>query len=192
LPLAADDPRITLVRRTGETMRLRIVSFLALAVLAAACGGAASGTPKANATPAGGQPSAAQSATKAPAGNGSIDCAKIKAAGVELLSLQFLAQLKTPATIEAIRTKQVGNLDIDTFLGAMHDLHALDGSPSPLGDPKAAIAYYEKAGNAAKVLFATKPMTQAAIDTYNQNVGTVGDFLSRQISISAAIDQAHC
>jgi hypothetical protein len=173
-------------------MRLRIAGLAFIVVLAAACGGAATATPKANATPAGGQPSIAPGASKAPAGNGSVDCSKIKAAAVELLSLQFLAQLKTPENVEAVRSKQIGNLDIDTFLGAMHDLHALDGSASPLGDPKAAIEFYEKAGNAAKVLFATKPVTQAAIDTYNKNVGTVGDFLSRQIAISAAIDQAHC
>lgn len=172
-------------------MRFRFTILAVLAASVIACGGGAATTPK-PASGASGQPSAAAAVSKAPAGNGSLDCTKIKAAAVELLSLQLLAQLKTPENVEAVRTKQIGNLDIDTFLGAMHDLHALDGSASPLGDPKAAIEFYEKAGNAAKVLFATKPVTQAAIDTYNQNVGTVGDFLSRQISISAAIDQAHC
>ncbi len=174
-------------------MRLRIASLAAIVVLVAACvGSAATATPKGNATPAGGQPSAAAGATTKAAGNGTVDCTKIKAAVVELLSLQLLAQLKTPENVESIRTKQIGNLDIDTFLAALHDLHALDGSASPLGDPKAAIDFYEKAGNAAKVLFATKPVTQAAIDTYDQNVGTVGDFLSKQIAISGAIDAAHC
>ncbi len=65
-------------------------------------------------------------------------------------------------------------------------------STSPLGDPKAAIDTYEKAGEAAKVLFATEPVTQAAIDTYNQNVGSVGEFLSHQIAISGALDAAGC
>jgi hypothetical protein len=52
---------------------------------------------------------------------------------------------------------------------------------------------YEQAANAAKVLFATEPITQAAIDAYNQdNVGTVGDFLSHQIAISGAMDEAGC
>ena len=74
----------------------------------------------------------------------------------------------------------------------MHTLHALDSHPAVLGDPKAAIDFYEKAANAAKVLFATDPMTQAAIDTYNQNVGTLTEFLGHQGAISAAMGEAGC
>lgn len=106
--------------------------------------------------------------------------------------IQFLAQLKTPDTIASIKAKQIGNLDLDTFLAAMHELHALDSYASPLGDPKAAIDFYEKAAKAAQVLFATDPMTQAAIDTYNENVGTITDFLGHQSAISAAIGEVGC
>ena len=74
----------------------------------------------------------------------------------------------------------------------MQTLHALDGYTSVLGDPKAAIDYYIKVAQAAKVLFATDPMTQAAIDTYNQNIGTVSDFLGRQTAIAGAMSQAGC
>lgn len=155
-----------------------------LVVLLAACssGGAATNSASTSQRPE----------ASAPAGNGNVDCAKIATAAQQLLMVQFLAQLTTPDVIEQIRTQQIGGLDIDKFLAGMHDLHALDSHASPLGDPKAAIDFYEKAGEAAQVLFATEPMTQAAIDTYNLNVGTVGEFLSPQIAISGAIDEAGC
>jgi hypothetical protein len=138
--------------------------------------------------------SADQSAPAAsvPAGNGSVDCARIEAAARQLLAIQLLAQLNSPDTVEGIRAQTIGNLDLDAFLAAMHDLHALDSHASPLGDPKAAIDVYEKAGEAAQVLFATDPITQAAIDTYNENVGDVAAFLGHQIAISGAIDEAGC
>ena len=159
-----------------------------LVVLLAACGGSATGAPaSANPTAA-----AATSAASAPAGNGKVDCAKIKTASAQLLMIQFLAQLKTPDTIASIKAKQIGNLDLDVFLAAMHDLHALDSYSSVLGDPKAAIDFYETAGKAAKTLFAADPLTQADIDTYNQNVGTVTAFLGHQLAISGAMDAAGC
>ena len=165
-------------------MKIRFVAPVLLLVLLAGCGGASpGGTSKPGAT---GGPAA----TGKPAGK--VDCDAIKTAAAQLLAVQILAQLKTPDTIESIKNKQVGNLDVDAFLAGMHTLHALDAYPTTLGDPKAAIDFYEKAGKAALVLFATAPMTQAAIDTYNLNVGTVGDFLGHQAAISGAIGEAGC
>ncbi len=111
---------------------------------------------------------------------------------MELINVQFLAQLTTADTIAAVKAKQMGNLDLDKFLAAMHTLHALDSYSSLLGDPKAAIDFYETAGKAAQTLFAASPVTQADIDAYNQNVGTVGAFLGHQIAISGAMDAAGC
>ena len=165
-------------------MRIRrAIPALLIAILAACSNGPASNS---NGAATGSQGSTAS----APAGN--VDCAAINTAAQQLLAIQFLAQLKTPDVIESIKSHAIGNLDLDEFLAAMQVLHALDSFSSPLGDPKAAIDLYEKAGQAAKVLFATDPMTQAAIDTYNQNVGTVSDFLGHQIAISGAIDAAGC
>jgi hypothetical protein len=130
--------------------------------------------------------------TTAPAGNGKVDCATVNTAAQQLLMVQFLAQLRTPDTVAPIKAKAIGHLDLDTFLAGMHDLHALDAYSSPLGDPKAAIDFYEEAGRAAQVLFATDPITQAAIDTYNQKVGTVAEFLGHQVAISGAIGAAGC
>jgi hypothetical protein len=172
-------------------MRTRLVIPALLVFLLAACG--SSGTAStANPTASDGQASSSQQpGSTAPAG-GNVDCATIRTAAQKLLMVQLLAQLRTPDTIEQIKTKQIGGLDLDAFLAAMHDLHALDAYSSPLGDPKAAIDFYEKAGRAAQVLFATDPITQAAIDTYNQNVGTVAEFLGHQIAISGAVDAAGC
>ena len=168
-------------------MRVKLVLSALLVALLAACSSGSSGSSgassNANPTP---------TAATASAGNGKVDCATINAAAQQLLMLQLLAQLRTPDAVAQVKTHQIGNLDLDKFLAAMHDLHALDSLASPLGDPKPAIDFYETAGKAAQVLFATDPMTQAAIDTYNQNVGTVAEFLGKQIAISAAIGAAGC
>jgi hypothetical protein len=184
---------VELDRRTryDAAMRIRFVIPVLLVALLAACGGSGGTTaPNANPSAAGGQTSTSQ--PTAPAGNGKPDCAAINVAAQQLLMVQLLAQLKSVDTIEPIRTKQLGSLDLDAFLAGMHDLHVLDSYSSPLGDPKAAIDYYETAGKAAKVLFGTDPITQAAIDTYNQNVGTVGDFIGHQSAISGAMGSAGC
>ncbi len=165
-------------------MRYKILLPLLLVAFVAACGGAPGATSGAKPATAG------PGKTTQPAGQ--VDCAAVKTAGQQLLAIQFLAQLKTPDTIESIKNKQIGNLDLDAFLAALSVLHALDGYPSVLGDPKAAIDFYEKAGKAAQVLFATDPMTQAAIDTYNLNVGDVATFLGHQAAIAGALDEAGC
>ena len=159
-----------------------------IVVLLAACGGTSTAS---NPVPPAASQAATSQAANPPAG-GSVDCAALKTAATELLAVQFLAQLKTPDTIASIKNKQIGNLDLDKFLAAMQTLHALDSYKSPLGDPKPAIEAYEKAATAAKVLFATDPMTQAAIDTYNQNVGTTTAFLGNQVAIAGGMDAAGC
>ena len=173
-------------------MRIKLVVSTLLVVLLGACssgGPAPSANPPASGGPAStGQPAGATT----PAGNGKVDCPAIRTAAQQLLMIQFLAQLRTPDSVEPIKSKQIGNLDLDAFLAGLHELHALDSYASALGDPKAAIDYYEKAGRAAQVLFATDPISQAAIDTYLQNVGTVGDFIGHQLAISAAMGTAGC
>ena len=109
-----------------------------------------------------------------------------------IVSVQLLAQMRDPAGVDAVQSKTIGDFDPDEFLAALHDLHALDGQTSVMGDPKAAIDAYEEAGQAAKTLFATKPVTQAAIDTYNTHVGTIAEFLGHQGAIAGAMDSAHC
>jgi hypothetical protein len=174
-------------------MRTRLLTPTLFIVLLAACssGGGAASTATAAAP---GQTSAGQPAdSAAPAGNGSVDCTKVKAALAKIIvSVQLLAQIHDPAAVEAFKSKAIGDLDPDEFLAALKDLHALDGQTSVMGDPKAAIDAYEAAGQAAKTLFAASPVTQADVDTYNQSVGSLTDFLGHQTAIAGAMDSAHC
>ena len=172
-------------------MRTRLLTPLLLTVLLAACSGGAASTAKPAAP---GQTAAGQPAdTAAPAGNGSVDCTKVKAAVAKIVvSVQLLAQMRDPDGVAAVKSKTIGDFDPDEFLAALKDLHALDGQTSVLGDPKAAIDAYEQAGQAAKTLFATDPVTQAAVDEYNKSVGTITDFLGHQGAIAGAMDAAGC
>jgi len=168
-----------------------ILVVAAFVLLVAACGGGSGSSSGAGSpTPTGGSRTPATAA--ASSGNGSVDCAKIKAAGVQLLAVQLLAQMRDPDSAEAVKTKQIGNFDPDQFLAAMQDLHALDGTSSVFGSPKEAIDTYVTAAKAAKTLFATEPITQAAVGTYLQDVGTITEFLGHQAAISAAMDAAGC
>lgn len=166
-------------------MRTRLAISILTATLLAACGGSAPGpTTGSGAT---GQPEPATTEANV----GDIDCAAIRAATQQLIGLQLLAQLSSPESLETI--KSVGNLDLDALLAALDELHALDGVSTPLGDAKASLAFYEHAAEAAKILFDMDPVTQAALDAYNdENVGTVADFLGKQIAISSAVDEAGC
>jgi hypothetical protein len=174
-------------------MRNRLATPVLVVVLLAACSSGGPGAASnANPSATGSQASTGQPSVAAPAGNGKVDCTAIKTAAPDLLMVQLLAQLTSPDMVASIKAKQIGNLDVDQFLASMHVLHALDSYSSPLGDPKAAIDFYEKAGRAAKVLFATDPITQAAVDTYNQNVGTLTGFIGHQMAISGAMSAAGC
>ena len=168
--------------RRMKTTRVRSIVIAALLTTSlAACGG--TGPPGSS---AGSKPAATQKP-----GAGTIDCAKLTEAATQLFALQLLAQMTTPENIESI--KSVGNLDLDKMLSAFADLHALDGVSSALGDAKASIDFYEKAAKAAKSLLAMDPVTQVAIDAYNKdNVGSVADFLGKQLAISGAMDAAGC
>lgn len=164
-------------------MKIRLVAPLLMLFLLAGCGATSPGSTA--------KPGATGSAATAKPG-AKVDCAAIKTAAQQLISIQLLAQLNSADSIASIKDKAIGNLDLDAFIAALQTLHALDAYPSVLGDPKAAIDFYIKAAKAAKVLFATEPVTQAAIDTYMKNVGTVSEFLGHQAAISGALGEAGC
>ena len=71
-------------------MKTNLAISIVLAAAVAACGGA--GGPGSTAK---GQPGATQQQ-----GGGKVDCTKLKAAAAQLISIQLLAQLTTPESIE--------------------------------------------------------------------------------------------
>ena len=129
-------------------MRTRLLLTTLLgAVLLAACsgGGGSASTAKPSTAPA--QTAAAPADSAAPAGGGSVDCTAVKAAMAKIIvSVQLLAQMRDPDGVDAVKSKTIGDFDPDEFLAALHELHALDGQTSVMGDPKAAIDAYEDAG----------------------------------------------
>lgn len=181
-------------------MRTRI--FLPLvfaAVVLAGCGSSGSTAKSSDANGAKGGvttavPGGAPSGSAASGGtHGKVDCAAVKsAAGRMIVDVQLLAQLDSPESATSIKNHEIGNLDPDRFLADMTTLHQLDGISTPLGNPKDSIDFYETAAKAAKVLFASDPIDQAAVDTYVKQAGPTGSFLSHQTAISAAMESAHC
>ena len=162
-------------------MKTKVALPILLALVLGACGGA--GAPGSTKNPA--------AATQKPGGGTTVDCTKLKAAAASLIGLQFLAQLTTPESVESI--KSISSFDLNGMIAGLADLHALDSVSSPLGNAKASIDFYEKAAKAAKTLLAMEPVTQAALDAYNKdNVGSVADFLGKQMAISGAMSEAGC
>ena len=179
--------------RRVPAMRSRLLALALVALVAAACGGgggSSTTTPTAAASVAASQ-AAASTGT---GGTGKVDCSSLKEAGAQLiLGSQILAQLRTPDTVQAVKDKTIGStFDPDAFIAAMQQLHVLDGVKSPLGDPKAAIDAYIAAAQAAKDLLAKSSVTQADIDAYLKNVGSISDFLGKQMAISGAMSAAGC
>lgn len=165
-------------------MRTQLALSILAAALIAGCGGAGPG-----ATTNGQGPGATQAATSGP--DGAVDCTAILSAAEKLIGIQLLAQIATPENVESM--KSIKALDFDTLLTNLDTLHALDGVSTPLGSAKDAIDDYEAAAKAAKALFEMDPVTQEAIDAYNdEHVVTLSQFLGKQIAISAAIDEAGC
>jgi hypothetical protein len=167
-------------------MKTTVASLVFSVVVLAGCGGAAPGqTSNSNGS------TTRPAATSNPGGGGSVDCAAMKAAAEKLIGIQLLAQLRSPESVESIMS--LGTLDLDVLIEALGVLHALDAFVSPLGDPKASLDAYEDAARSAQTLFAMDPLTQSAIDAYNdRHVKTVGEFLGKQIAISGAMDEAGC
>ena len=178
-----------------RAMRSTLLSFALVAVLAAACG-SAGGASTSNPSSAAASSAASQAAasTAAGGGTGKVNCSSLKDAGAQLIiGAQVLAQLRTPETVQGVKDKTIGgDFDPDKFIAAMQQLHALDSVNSPLGDQKAAIDAYIKAAQAAKTLLAKSTVTQTDIDAYLTNVGSITDFLGKQMAISGAMSTAGC
>jgi hypothetical protein len=174
-------------------MRSRLLSLALVAAVAAACGGSGASSTSNPSTAAASSAASHAAASTGTGGTGKVNCASLKEAGAQLiLGTQILAQIRTPDTVASVKDKSFGNFDPDAFIAAMQQLHVLDGVSSPLGDPKAAIDAYITAAQAAKDLLAKSSVTQADVDAYLKNVGSVTDFLGKQMAISGAMSAAGC
>jgi len=127
----------------------------------------------------------------APGGPGGI-CTKLGLAADQLANVPIFLHLDSPQNVVAVREQQLGAVDLDVFFRAMVTLHQLDGSPSPLGDPRHGIDVYERAAVDAKGLFAAPVPDQAAINAYQDSLGDPATFLGHQTSIAAALTEAGC
>lgn len=119
-------------------------------------------------------------------------CTRLDEAAEQLDQVPLFLQLTTPDNVNAIKAKLIGDLDLDEFFRAMVVLHQLDGSSSPLGDPRDAINAYERAAVEAKPLFAAPSPSQASINAYQDVIGDPGTFLAHQTPIAAALTEAGC
>jgi hypothetical protein len=147
------------------------------------------------------KPSTAGSASRTPGSAASrtstVDCPSLIAASQELFSIQLMAQIKDPGSISRDSPMHV---DTTKMLAALHTLHQLDGTTTPLGSAKDAIDFYEHATNELAKLLAKDAPTQADIDAYNQAIaidradfqGSVSRFLSKQAAIASALGEAGC
>ena len=178
-----------------------------LVLVLAACGGGseASSSSGGGTRPAAAPASGASSTTEAEsesepesesgsgtASRGAIACDELDDAAEQLASVEYLLLLDTPDHARAIKTNLVGDLDLTEFLTAMRTLHQLDPYGGPLGDPRTAIETYEAAALAARDLFAVEPITQAAINVYQDSLGDPAAFLSQQTAITGALAEAGC
>jgi len=174
--------------------------LIGFALVLAACGGGSSdatsddGGSATTAAPSGSDTTADPGSDDDGGGDsgGDVDCAEISDAAQQMISIQLLAQLDSPETVESIKTNQIGGLDLDAFLEGMETLHQLDGYDNPLGNPKEAIDLYEDAAQQAQELFDADPPTQEAIDAYQESIGEPAEFLGHQTAIAGALDEAGC
>jgi len=186
-----------------RTRRHAAVLLVGFALVLAACGGGSSDAGSSDGASGSGAkstttPTSYDSGSGSDSGSdsgskgGKVDCAEIKTAAQQLLSIQLLAQLNSPENVAAVKDGTIGNYDSAAFLDGMKTLHQLDGYSSPLGDPKAAIDAYEAAAQQAQTLLDADPPTQDALDAYMASIGTTAEFLGHQTAISGAMDAAGC
>ncbi len=125
--------------------------------------------------------------------DGLIDCAVINdpVAQAPLFSIQIVAQLLSQGPVDLIKS---GSLVFDgpgltAFLEGIKPLGGHD--IPPFGDPADEIEFYLKATELATAIVAVDgPVPQEMFDELAAHNGDVQEFIMRQTSIAAAIDQA--
>lgn len=172
-------------------MRPLAVVFSTLLIVSCSSGGggALSQTTKApapgNTTASGGTPVATPT--------GEVDCTFLEseAATGSLLQIQILAQLRDQSAVDLIKS---GNMafDPDALGTLLTALAAVEPFAVPgLGDPATDLAVFVQANDIAKQIMANSgPVPQAQFDALITAEGDPGAFITRQISIVAALGEA--
>ena len=177
---------------------------LGVVVTTTACGGSASPSQAASSALSRVQSAAAaassaaaaaggDSSSPAPAAGGAVDCSAITKDDLAkfLVYTQILAQIRTPDTVAAIKSKSITDYTPESFAAILAKLQVLAGHPAAgMGDPGAALDFYAKANDSAKALLDSASVTQAQLDAYQAQVGGVASILSKQVAINAAIGES--
>jgi hypothetical protein len=184
--------------------RLLALAALGLGVIVSttACGGSASPSQAASSVLSRAQSAAAAASSAAAAAGGdssspaaaggAVDCSAITKDDLAkfLVYTQILAQISTPDTVAAIKSKSITDYTPESFAAILAKLQVLAGHPAPgMGDPAAALEFYGKANDSAKALLDSASVTQAQLDAYQAQVGGVASILGKQVAINAAIGE---
>ena len=176
---------------------------LGVVITTTACGGSASPSQAASSVLSRAQSAAAAASSAAAAAGGdssspaaaggAVDCSAITKDDLAkfLVYTQILAQIRTPDTVAAIKSKTITDYTPESFAAILAKLQVLAGHPAAgMGDPAAALEFYSKANDSAKALLDSASVTQAQLDAYQAQVGGVASILSKQVAINAAIGES--
>lgn len=128
--------------------------------------------------------------TEAVAG-GEVDCTALEGddAGAFSVGLQLLAQLRKQSVVDSVKDGVIV-YDPDAVERVLIKLKTLEGH-GVLGDPMPDIEFYLEANAKGRDILAVDgPVPQAAFDDLIALEGDAGEFITRQISISAAYGEA--
>lgn len=182
-------------------MRRTLIALAVASLLAAGCGGGSNQPAADDVTTVPQTDSAELDAAEQSDGDGDvideldglIDCAMINDPGAQapLFSIQIIAQIASQSQVDLIKSDLLAfdGPGLTAFLEGIKPLGGRD--IPPFGDPADEIEFYLKATELATAIVAVEgPVPQEMFDELAAHNGDVQEFIMRQTSIAAAIDQA--
>jgi hypothetical protein len=167
----------------------RIATALVAVTLALTLAGCSSPASTPGDTQAGSTPAVTTPATDG--GGGDVDCTALSGddAATYTVGIQLLAQIRSQDTVDSMKGSGL-TYDPEAMDRILTKLKSLAGH-GVLGDPGPDVDFYLEAnGKARDILAVSGPVPQSMFDDLIAFEGDVGDFITRQISISAAYDEA--
>ncbi len=171
--------------------RLVLGTVLIAALSVSACGAGSSTTSAGSApAPAGSTPAASEAPTT---GDGADGCSSLTKQEIAKYALyaQIFPQVRSQSVIDSVRNGTITDYTPEAYAATLAKLQFLRGKGVPgLGDPGPALDYYAQVNDAMQTLLAQPdPVPQSAIDAYTAVVGTIGESLSKQLPINAALSE---